>query len=1445
MDGAARTLTHFTEVAPRPTPSLRVIFDDAYYARQGPNVIGIGALAHYLGNGWRHSLDPCALFDSRFYLEQNPDAATSGLAPLLHYVIHGAWRGAAFSPLFDVAWYVRQQPDAAMQNPLTHYLTVGAAAGHSPHPLFDRTWYLERTPDALTQSRCALSHFAEYGASRRLSPHPLFDSAFYLERYPDVAQAGLNPLAHYLTKGWREGRDPSAAFSTHAYLRRYADVANADINPLIHFARYGKAEGREPSEIQEALDWTPGKLAHDPQLETLVLIGHCAPKNGHFFGAERSFIDMAAALSKFRCNLHLVLPNRSASYERELAPFCARIYVTPYKWRRANQPLDLDVCESLRRILRETNARLVYANTIMIKEPLVVARELGIRTAVHCRELIDRDPDLANLIGAPPSEIIADVRKDADHIVANSKATANLFVCGSADLVAPNVVDMTPSARPIAQSAGVIRVSIISSNSPKKGIEDFAHISTLCADLANVEFHIVGPETKFSGLLQQRQIRGEFPPTLKFDGYVPSEAAIDQLDILLSLSTFAESFGRTVAEAMANEKLVIAYDFGAVSELIQDGVTGVLAGHGDRHRVAEQIRKYAAQPDAFNEIRLRAREFVEAWHCPAALENAYEGLFAKVLGEVPQRRNAKLVADTSHEKGRDAKTKLRIAYFCWHFPVPSETFVLNELRALHEKGHKLHVFCRQIPHPDFTPDFPIQFTRVNDVDELADQLRRFKADVVHGHFVYPTITEMVWPAAEKTGTPFTFIAHGQDIFRHDNTAKCRIDEITKSSLCLKVFAPSRFHLDFFVDLGVPPEKITINPNGVDAARYPGITSPITERFERRLCAIHRFVEKKGLEQLILAAGILAADGISVDIYGYGPLKEKYEELIARHDLSNVRVLPALDSFHELITTISQYDALLCPSVRAADGDMDGIPTILMDSMASGTIVIASAISGIPDLIKDEVTGLICEPSPSHIAETVRRLYNLPRGRVERMRQAARAAILDSYDVRRLTENMLRIWRRDTIDIVIVSWNNLPELQEVVRRILKFTTYPYRLIICDNNSQKNVRDFLARLESEVSQVKVIFNPTNSMVGPGTNLAVSHGESDYIVYVCGKEGFALNYNWEIPFIRHMEEHPDDGLAGTLAYSPAYLYGRDFADGNPNFADFRNPQFASSNPDRHFLHVQGGLFAMRRKALDTLGGFSSVVDHNGTDVEFSYFAESNGWGLGRVPNMISLYNKTRPFLEARLDENIRFVHPPRLQDLERLDAIAAGSLHLCPICGWTGGAYVPHGEDYKCPQCGSLGDDRSLWRYLAEGTYTYRRLPGLAIGLGKALDDVWRKQFQGALHSIQSISRLVDAGGCLDHRDGSLKIIYGGSVVSEASSQTLPKIAREFFRLLAPVDGALILQDDFQVLRKHLKGQNEFVVRDGNETVAFQVKEQKSFDSLACRFGWRDLVVLKTSS
>jgi glycosyltransferase involved in cell wall biosynthesis len=1139
--------------------------------------------------------------------------------------------------------------------------------------------------------------------------------------------------------------------------------------------------------------------------KTIVVFAHSV--SNVIFGGERSFIDVVESLSALNYDVFVVLPREVPSYSQLVKRHCCRIYFAKLPWWNSGRESDESKAE-IERIVRHSDASVVYVNTIVLREPAIVARNLGIPTITHAREIVTQDQWIAAAIGSSSEEIVADVSQRSSCIVCNSSATLSCFEGTVPTVLARNAFDVTEFMGLPERSDLPLTVGLVGSLGEKKGVEDFVAVAKFVEKVRpEIRFLLVGPKSPYVTQLMD-SLAADWPANIELTGYISSPVkAMQGLDVVVNLSLFGESFGRTVLEGMAAAKPVVAYNYGALGELIDDGASGFLVPFRDIAAVADRIIRLAADSDLRRKMGKFGRSLVGKQFGIERLAQDLAGAVQLVLANpVAPGNDAKMrdhrgsglsilkpTSSVGANRDQSASRPASIAYFMWHFPVPSETFVHNELRLLVEQNHDVLVFCKNSPHPNFSLDFDIKFERVSSPEQLAERLRTTGREVVHSHFVYPTVTDMVWPACELAGIPFTFIAHSQDIFRYDNAALNRIDELSKSKLCKRVFVPSSFHLEYLENIGVPVEKLQINPNGIDTAKYS--SQPIRSRLRgKRLCAVHRFTEKKGLLPLVRAMKLIADPDVKLTIHGYGPDEELLRGEIRTLGLANVEIAGPVATQHDLINVLRTSDIFLCPSVRAKDGDMDGIPTVLMEAMATGIPVITTSVAGIPDLVQDEITGFVCDGDPQSIAATIEKVLDAGERNLHEIVSNARKKVIEQFDVGKLTNNLLAVWRDYTFDIIIVSWNNLPELREVIRRIYVFTRTPFHLIICDNLSEVDVRSFLTELHGNHDNVTVVFNNENSMVGPGSNLAIAHGDSEFVVYVCGKEGFVFQYGWETELLRPFDTDARVGLVGTRCYSPSYLTAGDYKTRHPQFADFRNKNFADSNPNVIMSHVQGGLFAIRRAAFDDIGGFSEAVPHNGTDVEFSYVAESRGWRIASSSATLSLYSKTRPDLWSRIDSSVLAVHPPKLDDLSAIETILESRGSHCNVCGHVGsGGEVHSPQTYVCSVCGSTPSDRSLWKFLAESTLTHRRLGALAVGELGSLEDIWKQQFQGPRLSLPDFEVSLQGKGRIQNRSSGLDVVLFRRDPTLSYSEPWSSWLTEANRLLK-LGGTLLMQPRF---------------------------------------------------
>lgn len=391
---------------------------------------------------------------------------------------------------------------------------------------------------------------------------------------------------------WAEGTalEPSTRFH-RGYLHavRSALAGTEAAMPSLPEPRDHGSEASPSVEVK----WFEGGSKAIEGAPTVLVCAHVV--SNRLFGGERSLLDVLDALAQLHLNVIVAIPSdRHPDYTNQLRKRSVAVVAIPYRQWRDNRDPDEAVVRVFEDVIRERRVDIVYANTIVLLEPLVAARRRNARTVVHARELIDRDVGLIEQIGLQPDEIIRTVLDRSDFVIANSRETARLFARDGATFCAPNVIDCQTLDLQ-NEIDGPIRIGIISSNIPKKGIADFFKVARRCETLVpDARFIVIGPESDHLEELKQSGV----PSNLSFAGYIPDpRAALSKLNVVLSLSHFAESFGRTVAEAQAARRPVIAYNHGAISELVEDGVTGYLAPYLDTDAIVRAVARLCAQPE--------------------------------------------------------------------------------------------------------------------------------------------------------------------------------------------------------------------------------------------------------------------------------------------------------------------------------------------------------------------------------------------------------------------------------------------------------------------------------------------------------------------------------------------------------------------------------------------------------------------------------------------------------------------------------------------------------------------------------------------------------------------------------------------------------------------------------------------------------------------------------
>jgi colanic acid/amylovoran biosynthesis glycosyltransferase len=400
----------------------------------------------------------------------------------------------------------------------------------------------------------------------------------------------------------------------------------------------------------------------------------------------------------------------------------------------------------------------------------------------------------------------------------------------------------------------------------------------------------------------------------------------------------------------------------------------------------------------------------------------------------------------------------RVGYVLKMFPRFSETFILSELLELERQGTEIEVFSLRPPadgcvHGDlgrlrarvhyvpqarwtntptlvrahlriavrrplaYLPDFWRALRRRRgpwrdfvQAGWIATQARSARIEHLHAHFA-SIATSVALHVQRLAGTSYSFTAHAKDIFIDGVDPRDLRRKLGSARFAVTV---SDYNLRYLGPLDERGALVRIY-NGLDLDQFSfagtggvgtdGVgTSPVEPPL---ILAVGRLIEKKGFADLVRACALLREQGLRFRcrIVGSGKLEADLRRLIDELDLAGLIHLVGPMTREELIELLPRAAAFAAPCVVGCDGNRDGLPTVLIEAMARGVPVVATDVTGIPELVRDGETGLIVpQHDPAAVADALQRLLT-DRALACRLAGAGRATVEERFN---LSHNVARL-----------------------------------------------------------------------------------------------------------------------------------------------------------------------------------------------------------------------------------------------------------------------------------------------------------------------------------------------------------------------------------------------------------------------------------------------------
>lgn len=555
-----------------------------------------------------------------------------------------------------------------------------------------------------------------------------------------------------------------------------------------------------------------------------------------------------------------------------------------------------------------------------------------------------------------------------------------------------------------------------------------------------------GPER---ASIERRVRKRGLDPYVRFMGAVPQEripSLLRACDILVAPYLPQDRFYFSplkVLEYLAVGRPVVASRQGEIIDLVPPEC-GRLFEPGNRGELAGIL--------------------VDLGRDPALRERMGACAAARAEGEDWADRVETVISSLPLIRAGEALWRPRVGYVLKMFPRFSETFVVNEILELERQGVDVRVFSMKHPggarqveagrvraavsvlqrplraiHPRYVAShlrcmlrrprayfatllFVLGRRGIEAVEKfifagyVADVARRERIGHLHAHFASGP-ARVAKLASLLSGIPFSFTAHAKDLYwgGHGHGENHKLKKRVR--LARFVVTVSRANQQFIESFGFKVKNGRIRPIyiGLDLQEFRFVRPSARPRGPRPLIlSVGRLIEKKGLGVLVDALAMLRDRGVPFRcvIAGEGPEEQDLRSRIAKRGLSgDVRLLGAVPLARLRRRYYSRARVLALPCIVAADGDRDGIPTVLLEAMASGVPVVSTTVSGIPEAIEDGVSGFLTSPGDAHaLADRIRRILDDP-ALADSIAEKGRERVEEQFDLAKNAAELKRLFVR--------------------------------------------------------------------------------------------------------------------------------------------------------------------------------------------------------------------------------------------------------------------------------------------------------------------------------------------------------------------------------------------------------------------------------------------------